>query len=180
MRHSRENIFCRWDDKWEDTLNGEDNTKCLKYAGDYIGNSDTYICSKYINIHLTYYISYSLSINKDLLYSKIFLSEEFEGEKLFVNNVNRTREDIVSGAYARWRRVPTPWHGHLAYYTRIHVYTRVTLVRTRTPHLHHIYIHLLHRAAGCNLLVIRLSDCEPVPRNEKYRFVVPVAIKWIL
>lgn len=38
--------------------------------------------------NLTYYISRSLSINKDLLYSKIFLSEEFEGEKLFVNNVN--------------------------------------------------------------------------------------------
>lgn len=48
--------------------------------------------------------------------------------KNYWDNDNRTRQDMASGAYARWRAT---WHGHLAYYTRVR-YTGVTLARNET------------------------------------------------
>lgn len=74
-----------------------------------------------------------------------------------------------------------PWHGHLAYYTHWSRCVHRVRLYLRTNHIsivYHIYLYpFIASHAGCNLLVIRLSDCELVLRNEKYRFVVAVAIK---
>lgn len=51
--------------------------------------------------------------------------------------------------------------------TRVHPRGYPSLVRVADVSIrHHTYTHLFHRNASCNLLAIRLSDCELSPRTR--------------